>query len=38
LAVFAPVLAVVAPIFAPILAVIAPIFAAFHPWSLCRAL
>src|SRR6516225_6667745 len=34
LAIFAPLLAVVAPIFATLLAVITPFFAAFHPRSL----
>jgi hypothetical protein len=28
----------IAPIFAPFLAVLAPIFAAFHPWRLSRSL
>ena len=34
LAIFAPVLTIVAPIFAPVLTIVPPIFAAFHPWSL----
>jgi hypothetical protein len=38
LTIFPPLLTVVAPIFAPLLAVITPFFAAFHPWSLRRAL
>jgi hypothetical protein len=34
LAIFPPLLAVVAPIFAPLLAVLAPFFAALHPRGL----
>jgi hypothetical protein len=37
LAIFPPLLAVVAPIFAPLLAVVAPFFAALHPRGLRRA-
>jgi hypothetical protein len=38
LAIFPPLLSVVAPIFAPLLAVLAPFFAALHPRGLRRAL
>jgi hypothetical protein len=38
LAIFAPLLAVVAPIFATLLAVVAPFFAALHPWGLSLGL
>jgi hypothetical protein len=38
LAIFAPLLTVVAPIFAPLLAVVAPFFAALHPWRLSLGL
>jgi hypothetical protein len=38
LAIFAPLLTVVAPIFAPLLAVVASFFAALHPWRLSLGL
>jgi hypothetical protein len=38
LAIFPPLLAIVAPIFAALLTVFAPFFAALHPWRLSLGL